>query len=185
MVLDPNAFMITMEKRISFSEADKAILQANAAWGNSIAKEMADVFYAYLARDEEMNAILTAKEGRMHRLNETFIEWFGEMFLGMDNWGSAYAARRWRIGLVHVQIGIGPQHVVPAMATVVNEVGQQLKKAGLSDEVREALGRICMIDLAFIEQAYVEVSSQAVLKETGWTEGLFKRMIATGASGMK
>lgn len=185
MVLDPNAFMTTMEKRISFSEADKAILQANAAWGNSIAKEMADVFYAYLARDEEMNAILTAKEGRMHRLNETFIEWFGEMFSGMDNWGSAYAARRWRIGLVHVQIGIGPQHVVPAMATVVNEVGQQLKKAGLSDEVREALGRICMIDLAFIEQAYVEVSSQAVLKETGWTEGLFKRMISTGASGMK
>ncbi len=185
MVLDPNVFMTTMEKRISFSEADKAILHANAAWGNSIAKEMANVFYAYLARDEEMNAILTAKEGRMHRLNETFIEWFGEMFSGMDNWGSAYAARRWRIGLVHVQIGIGPQHVVPAMATVVNEVGQQLKKAGLSDEVREALGRICMIDLAFIEQAYVEVSSQAVLKETGWTEGLFKRMISTGASGMK
>jgi len=185
MVLDPNAFMTTMEKRISFSETDKALLQANAAWGTSIAKEMADVFYAYLARDEEMNAILTAKEGRMHRLNETFIEWFGEMFSGMDNWGSAYAARRWRIGLVHVQIGIGPQHVVPAMATVVNEVGQQLKKAGLSDEVREALGRICMIDLAFIEQAYVEVSSQAVLKETGWTEGLFKRMISTGASGMK
>ena len=74
MVLDPNAFMTTMEKRISFSETDKALLQANAAWGTSIAKEMADVFYAYLARDEEMNAILTAKEGRMHRLNETFID---------------------------------------------------------------------------------------------------------------
>jgi len=185
MVLDPNTFMMTMEKRISFSEADKAILKANATWGSSIAREMADVFYAYLARDEEMNAILTAKEGRMHRLHETFVEWFEEMFSGMDNWGSAYAARRWRIGLVHVQIGIGPQHVVPAMATVVNEVGQQLKKAGLSDDVREALGRICMIDLAFIEQAYVEVSSQAVLKETGWTEGLFRRMISTGASGMK
>ncbi|MDX2256620.1 MAG: protoglobin domain-containing protein [Pseudanabaenaceae cyanobacterium bins.39] len=185
MVLDPNDFMTKMVNRISFSAADKDILKANAAWGNSIAKDMADVFYAYLARDAEMNAILTAKEGRMHRLNETFIEWFGEMFSGMDEWGSAYAARRWRIGLVHVQIGIGPQHVVPAMATVVNEVGQQLKKAGLSDDVREALGRICMIDLAFIEQAYVEVSSQAVLRETGWTEGLFKRMISTGASSMK
>lgn len=185
MVLDPQAFMATMAKRIAFTDVDKGILQANATWGKSIAKEMADVFYAYLARDDEMNAILTAKEGRMHRLNETFIEWFGEMFSGMDNWGSAYAARRWRIGLVHVQIGIGPQHVVPAMATVVNEVGQQLKKAGLTDDVRESLGRICMIDLAFIEQAYVEVSSQAVLKETGWTEGLFKRMISTGAAGMK
>lgn len=41
-----------------------------------------------------------------------------------------------------------------------------------------------MIDLAFIEQAYIEVSSAAVLKETGWTEGLFKRLIATGAGSM-
>jgi len=185
MALDPQTFMATMEARMSFSDLDKALLKANAAWGNSIALEMAEVFYSYLARDPEMNEILNAKEGRMHRLNETFIEWFGEMFTGMDNWGAAYAARRWRIGLVHVQIGIGPQHVVPAMATVVNEVGQQLKKAGLPEDLRESLGRICMIDLAFIEQAYVEVSSQAVLKETGWTEGLFKRMISTGAASMR
>ncbi|NMF59041.1 protoglobin domain-containing protein [Pseudanabaena yagii] len=185
MTLDPQVFMTTMTQRISFSDADKALLKANATWGNTIARQMAEVFYAYLARDAEMNAILTAKEGRMHRLNETFIEWFGEMFTGMDDWGNAYAARRWRIGLVHVQIGIGPQHVVPAMATVVNEVGKQLKSAGLPEDLRDALGRICMIDLAFIEQAYVEVSSQAVLRETGWTEGLFKRMISTGAASMK
>lgn len=185
MTLDPQAFMATMEKRMAFSDADKALLKANAAWGSSIALQMAEVFYGYLARDTEMNEILNAKEGRMHRLNETFIEWFGEMFEGMDAWGAAYAARRWRIGLVHVQIGIGPQHVVPAMATVVNEVGKQLKAAGLPEDLRDALGKICMIDLAFIEQAYVEVSSQAVLKETGWSEGLFRRMIATGAAGMK
>ena len=185
MVLDPQAFMATMEKRISFSDSDKVLLKENAAWGKSIALQMAEVFYAYLTRDPEMYEILNAKEGRMHRLNETFIEWFGEMFTGMDNWGSVYAARRWRIGLVHVQIGIGPQHVVPAMATVVNEVGKHLKSAGLTEDLRESLGRICMIDLAFIEQAYVEVSSQAVLRETGWTEGLFKRMISTGAAGMK
>ena len=120
-----------------------------------------------------------------HRLNETFVEWFGEMFTGMDDWGSAYADRRWRIGLVHVQIGIGPQHVVPAMTNVVNEVGKHLKMAGLSENLRDSLGRICMIDLAFIEQAYVEVSLQAVMRETGWSEGLFKRMISTGAAGMK
>jgi hypothetical protein len=185
MALDPHVFIKTMETRISFSDADKALLKANAVWGTSIALDMAKVFYAYLARDKEMNDILNAKEGRMHRLNETFIEWFGEMFTGMDDWGTAYADRRWRIGLVHVQIGIGPQHVVPAMATVVNEFGNRLKAAGLSEDLRNSLGRICMIDLAFIEQAYVEVSSQAVMRETGWTEALFKRMISTGAASMK
>jgi hypothetical protein len=169
-----------MEQRISFTPEDKAILQAHADWGKGIASIMADHFYAYLGRDEEMDAILKAKEGRMHRLHETFIEWFHQMFTGIDDWGSQYADCRWHIGLIHVRIGIGPQHVVPAMAVVVHEVGKQLRVDGKSEELKDALGRICMIDLAFIEQAYVEVSTAAVLKETGWTEGLFKRLIATG-----
>ncbi|HCF26835.1 MAG TPA: hypothetical protein DEV81_06425 [Cyanobacteria bacterium UBA11049] len=59
-----------------------------------------------------------------------------------------------------------------------------LEQDGRPEELRDALGRICMIDLAFIEQAYVEVSSAAVLRETGRTEGLFKRLVATGASSM-
>ncbi|EDX74700.1 hypothetical protein MC7420_6178 [Coleofasciculus chthonoplastes PCC 7420] len=184
MALDAHAFMETMAKRISFTDEDKAILKANADWGKDIAPEMADHFYAYLGRDPEMSEILNAKEGRMHRLRETFTQWFYEMFTGIDDWGNAYADRRWRIGLVHVQIGIGPQHVVPAMAIVVNAVGQKLKEADKNEELRDALSLICMIDLAFIEQAYIEVTSAAVLQETGWTEGLFKRLISTGAASM-
>jgi truncated hemoglobin YjbI len=184
MTLDPIAFMSTLEKRIGFTSEDKTVLKSNAAWGLTNAPEMADHFYAYLARDEDMNAILNQKEGRMHRLRETFVEWFHEMFTGMDDWGSAYAQRRWRIGIVHVQIGIGPQHVVPAMSVVVHEVGKQLKANGQTEELKDALAKICMIDLAFIEQAYVEVSAAAVLKETGWSEALFRRLITQGAASL-
>ena len=184
MTLDAHTFMATMEKRVDFTADNNSLLQSHADWGKEIAPKMAEHFYTYLGRDPEMDSMINAKEGRSHRLRETFIQWFYEMFTGMDDWGNAYAERRWRIGLVHVQIGIGPQHVVPAMATVVNEVGKQLKLDGKPEELRDALGRICMIDLAFIEQAYVEVSSAAVLRETGWTEGLFKRLIATGAGSM-
>ena len=181
MALEPHAFMTKMMTRIGCTAEDKALLQANAAWGLQIAPDMADHFYNYLGRDEEMNGILDASEGRIHRLRETFVQWFHEMFTGMDNWGDAYAVRRWRIGLVHVQIGIGPQHVVPAMAIVVHEVGKRLRADDKPDALRDALSRVCMIDLAFIEQAYVEVSSAAVLRETGWTEGLFRRLIVSGA----
>lgn len=184
MTIDPHAFLKTLELRTSFSSADQQILQANAEWGKQVAPQMADLFYEYLNRDAEMHGILTAKEGRMHRLHETFIQWFAEMFTGIDSWAADYAKCRWRIGLVHVQLGIGPQHVVPAMATVVQAVGKQLRADGKDESLQDALSRVCMIDLAFIEQAYVEVSSAAVLRETGWTEGLFKRLIATGANSM-
>lgn len=184
MTLNPTDFMGSMTRRMNFSEADRAILNANADWGMSIASDMADIFYNYLGQDEEMSAILNESEGRIHRLRETFVQWFHEMFTGMDSWGAAYAERRWRIGLVHVRIGIGPQHVVPAMAIVVREAGLRLNREGRSEDLRDALARVCMIDLAFIEQAYVEVTSEAVLKETGWSERLFRRMITTGAAAM-
>ncbi len=184
MSLQPNEFMSKMVSRIDFSADDKKVLQSAAAWGLEIAPEMADYFYEYLGRDAEMNAILNDSEGRIHRLRETFVAWFHEMFTGMDSWGNDYAERRWRIGLIHVRIGIGPQHVVPAMAVVVHEAGKRALADGKDQQLRDALSKICMVDLAFIEQAYIEVSAAAVLKETGWSEGLFRRLIATGAGAM-
>ncbi len=181
MVLDPHSFMSKMADRISFTTDDRELLKVSAGWGAEIAPAMADHFYTFLGRDEEMSAILNESEGRIHRLRETFVSWFGEMFTGMDDWGPAYADRRWRIGLIHVRIGIGPQHVVPAMAVVVQAVGARLRAEAKSVALQESLSKICMIDLAFIEQAYVEVSAAAVLKETGWTEGLFRRLVTAGA----
>jgi hypothetical protein len=185
MTLNPREFLKTIKNRMDFDNNDQVILTSYADWGKTIAPEMADYFYNYLGNDEEMNAIINAVEGRVQRLHHTFIEWFGEMFTGIDDWGDTYADRRWRIGLIHVRIGIGPQHVVPAMATVVREVSKKLNAEGKRDDLRDSLAKICMIDLAFIEQAYVEVSSTAVLQETGWTEGLFRRLIVTGAGGVK
>ncbi|NJN72197.1 MAG: hypothetical protein HC799_04955 [Limnothrix sp. RL_2_0] len=184
MSLEPRSFMKKMISRTNFSDEDRSLLNANTEWGTSIASEMADHFYTYLGRDEEMSAILNETEGRIHRLRETFVDWFNEMFTGMDAWGDAYAERRWKIGLIHVRIGIGPQHVVPAMAVVVEKLGQKALADGKGEAVRTALAKIAMIDLTFIEQAYIEVSSNAVLQETGWTEKLFRRLITTGANTM-
>ncbi|MBR8837209.1 MAG: hypothetical protein DSM106950_25195 [Stigonema ocellatum SAG 48.90 = DSM 106950] len=184
MALEPKAFMSTLSKRVGLTQDDKALLKSQADWGLEIAPQMADQFYAYLGRDEEMNTILHIEDGRIHRLHSTFVQWFHEMFTGMDDWGHSYADRRWKIGLVHVRLGIGPQHVVPAMATVIHEVGKRLETDGKDQSLKNALSRICMIDLAFIEQAYVEVCSSAILSETGWTEALFRRLIATGARSM-
>lgn len=184
VALNPHEFMSKMESRMSFTADDKSTLKANADWGAEIAGEMADHFYTYLGNDAEMDAILKEKEGRMERLHQTFVDWFKEMFTGMDEWGNAYADRRWRIGLIHVRIGIGPQHVVPAMATVVREMDKKIIADGKNSSLKDSVSKICMIDLAFIEQAYVEVSSNAVLQETGWSEGLFRRLIATGANAL-
>jgi hypothetical protein len=53
-----------------------------------------------------------------------------------------------------------------------------------NEALRDALSQVCTIDLAFMEQAYVEVSAAAVMQETGWTENFFRRLIATGATSL-
>ncbi|MGK7932154.1 MAG: protoglobin domain-containing protein [Microcystaceae cyanobacterium] len=180
MKLNPSNFMKTMEDRMIFSTEDKAVLKSYADWGSEIGPEMSDHFYTFLQRDEEMNAIISDPPGRMERLRKTFVQWFGEMFTGIDEWGDSYAENRWHIGIIHIRLGIGPQHVVPAMATVVMEVSKKLQAEGKGDELKTALSKICMIDLAFIEQAYVEASFEA----TGWTADLFQRLITSGADKM-
>ncbi|MGF1498274.1 MAG: protoglobin domain-containing protein [Elainellaceae cyanobacterium] len=180
MALDPQDFMDRMKTRMNFGADDQQCLKAHADWGRQVAPAMADCFYSYLGRDDEMNQILHATDGRIHRLHQTFVDWFHEMFTGIDDWGSQYAQRRWHIGLVHVRLGIGPQHVVPAMAIVVQAIGQHLQAMEQAQSLQSSLSKICMIDLTFIEQAYVEVSAEAVLRETGWSERLFRRLVVTG-----
>lgn len=180
MAIQSSDLLQILISRTGFSDQDKAILQQNADWGSTIAKDMSEFFYGYLDQDSEMAAVI-AKHNRQ-RLGETFTNWFKEMFTGIDNWGSSYADRRWKIGVVHVRTGIGPQHVVPAMATVVQEVGQRLVQDGKPEQLRTSLSKVCMIDLSFIEQAYIEVAYNAVQQETGMSEALFKRLIANGAN---
>lgn len=66
------------------------------------------------------------------------------------------------------------------MATVMREMNKKLKSDGKNEALGESVTKICTIDLAFIEQAYVEVCASAVLQKTGWTAKLFKRLISTG-----
>jgi hypothetical protein len=48
MTLNPHEFMATMEKRMSFTDEDKALLKSQVTWGQQIASEMAVHFYAYI-----------------------------------------------------------------------------------------------------------------------------------------
>ncbi|MGK7945251.1 MAG: protoglobin domain-containing protein [Microcystaceae cyanobacterium] len=180
MSLNPTAFMKETESRMLFTDADKAILKSYASWGEEIAEEMSEHFYDYLKRDEEMNAMISEPPERMPRLQKTFVKWFIEMFAGIDEWGTQYADNRWKIGVIHIRLGIGPKHVVPAMATVVREAAKKLEAEGKDAELKAALTKICMIDLAFIEQAYVEAAFVA----TGWTPDLFQRLVMSGGKAM-
>jgi hypothetical protein len=49
---------------------------------------------------------------------------------------------------------------------VVHEVGKRAQTDGKDQFLRNTLSTIRMVDLAFIEQAYIEVSAAVVLKKS-------------------
>ena len=181
----PKQFFDLMAKRLGFNGEDRRLLRAHADFGAAIAAQVADSFYALLLGDEEMQALLNGEAGRVERLKLSFQRWYAQLFDGIDEWGEAYAQNRWDVSLIHVRLGVGPRHVVPAMAEVIQVSLRAMHEAGKEEGLRQALQRVAMIDLAFLEEAYFVVSSQSVMRETGWSAALFRRLVVNGALAAK
>ncbi|KGQ21640.2 protoglobin domain-containing protein [Thermus filiformis] len=155
--MDAPGLLEVLKRRTGFTEAHAQVLKGLGGLMTPIAFEVALAFYDYLGRDEEMAAILHAVPGRVERLYATFVRWYEELFSG--TYDGAYAERRRRIGLVHARIGIGPQHMIPAMGIVQELSLEHLRTALRSFEVFpavEAFEKIVAIELALIEESYLE-----------------------------
>lgn len=184
MILNDREHTPKNKELLFFTDRDKEVLNIHADWGQEIAPEMAEYFCNFLADHPDIEAIFKEQEGKTYQLRETFIQWFQEMFTSLDDEGNIRADRCRRIGIMHVQIGISHQHLVLAMAAMVNELRKRVKADGKTEALKDIISRICTIDLAFMKQVYMEVSLAAVLQETGWTEGLFRQLSKIGAASM-
>ncbi|MGB0678260.1 MAG: protoglobin domain-containing protein [Polyangiales bacterium] len=181
----PEQFIEELKARTQFGAAEAEQLTQARGWGEALAPEAARRFYAAVFADAAMKQIIEAAGSPVARLEQTLMAWFAELFHGIDEWGTQYAQRRWRIGLVHVRIGVRPAHVVPAMSAIHVFLCERVLADGKSIELLTALMKITAVDLAFIEQAYYEVSRSSVQQETGWSSALFERLVSHGVQQLE
>ncbi|WP_243031682.1 protoglobin domain-containing protein [Thermus altitudinis] len=158
--MDPGALLDLLKRRTGFTQAHAAMLQELGALMIPLAPEVALAFYDYLGQDSELREILYGVPGRVERLYGTFARWYGELFTGV--YDQAYAEGRRRIGLVHARLGIGPRAMVPAMGLVQELSLEHMRSALRGPEVYgavEAFEKILAIELALIEESYLEALS--------------------------
>lgn len=148
-----------LQRYVGFSAADEQALRALQPKLTHTFPAVSEAFYERVLEHADARAALTRGEKHVGQLKGTLVKWMNELFTGP--WDEAYVERRARIGRVHVQIAL-PQHY---MVSAMNVVRVQLREriAAVIDErsaegrvARDALERICDLDLALMLHTYRE-----------------------------
>lgn len=141
-------------------------------------QEITDGFYDRLAATPETAPLI---EGRVDQLKQTHMRWMASLFQG--EYGDAYLQERWRIGLVHVRVGIPPWWV-EAVMSYLRSAGLGLVSASFPGPEGIALGqsllKILDIDLWIINLAYNDERLARLSSFTGMSRKLMERCVIQG-----
>jgi len=114
-------------------------------------------FYAEIERHESTRQVMVGGPKQVDRLKATLKMWLGDLFSG--TYDAAYVARRWRVGLRHVEIGLDQQFANAALSRMRAALTERIAANwhGSPGELIAAivsLNRLLDLDLSIIEDAY-------------------------------
>lgn len=118
---------------------------------------LVDDFYAEIDRHPEARQVITGGASQVSRLKETLRSWLRDLLAGQ--YDQDYVARRWRVGLRHVEIGLSQVFTNAALSRLRRGLVQALEHRwqGHASELpatRRSLHMLLDLDLAIIQDAY-------------------------------
>lgn len=119
--------------------------------------ELVEDFYAELQRHPAASRVIVGGAAQITRLKQTLKNWLHELFAGP--YDEEYVARRWRVGLKHVEIGLPQVYTAAALARLRNALIRMLRETWQSQphelsQTLLALNKLLDLDLAVIGDAY-------------------------------
>lgn len=172
---NPSLFQ-ELKQFIGFSDADAANLRALAPIFAEGGHAVTDEFYSRLEKNPETANLIA---GRVDALKATHNRWMTELFAG--DYGDTYLESRWKIGLVHVRVGISP-HWVEAVVSFLRAAAIELIEQKVADKAQQAdyaqaVVRILDLDLMIINLAYGEERLDRLSQFTGMSRKLIERCV--------
>ncbi|HET9553343.1 MAG TPA: protoglobin domain-containing protein [Anaeromyxobacteraceae bacterium] len=145
-----------LKRYVKFGEADEAALRAFHPLARDQFQRIAQVFYDRILGHEEASKVLHGGESQVGQLKITLTAWMESLLTGP--WDEAYWHQRYRIGRVHVRIGM-PQHYMFGAMNVIRAELDALAEARLAgqpslDPTRVAVGKILDLELAIMLHTY-------------------------------
>jgi signal transduction histidine kinase len=149
---------LELKRYVGFTEDDERRLRELHPVLQDSFVGVSEIFYERALLHEDAKAALARGEKHVGQLKGTLVNWMNELMLGP--WNEAYVERRARIGRVHVQISLAQHYMISAMNVMRTELRHRVMervpdpfeaRAG-----RDAIERICDIDLALMLHTYRE-----------------------------
>lgn len=147
---------------VGFDEADVARLVALRPPAEAHFERIASAFYDRIREHEEAHAVLV-DEAQIKRLHTSLMAWMRRVLSG--SYGVAYYEDTWRIGVVHVRVGLPQKYMFTAMAHLRQELSRVVDGVLASPEreaTRDALSKILDVDLAIMLESYADALGERI-----------------------
>src|SRR5262245_29577352 len=115
---------LELQEYVAWTAADRQRIAVAARLVAPHFPQLVDDFYGEIQRHPEASRVLTGGRPQIDRLKLTLTAWLRELFSGP--YDQAYVARRWRVGLKHVEIGLPQVFASAALARLRNAMIQVL-----------------------------------------------------------
>ncbi|HTN51615.1 MAG TPA: protoglobin domain-containing protein [Anaeromyxobacter sp.] len=153
----PETLLEELRRYVQFGDGDEGSLRALHAHAAGSFDRIARVFYDQILAHEQARTALVGGESRVGQLKVTLVAWMDSLLRGP--WDEAYWQNRYRIGRVHVRIGLPQHYMFGAMNVIRTALGQVAWEAfhrspGELEQVRAALGKILDLELAIMLHTY-------------------------------
>ena len=147
------ALLAELRSYTGLSAADEGRLAAFRTVAEPHFAAVADEFYAVIRMHPGAFAVLK-DEAQARRLHASLQVWLGELLGGPHD--DAWVQRHARIGEVHVRVGLELRYMVTAMSRVRVSLQRVAADADAdpSGELRQAIARVCDLDLAIMLESY-------------------------------
>jgi signal transduction histidine kinase len=146
-----------LQRYVDWTPADQARITAAAGVVTPHFSSLIDDFYLEIERHPLARRVITGGTPQIERLKQTLHIWLSELFAGP--YDETYVARRWRVGLRHVEIGLPQVYTVAALSRLRNGMIRILRRHFPDDqnalsETVQSLNKLLDLDLAIIGDAY-------------------------------
>ncbi|MDF1702471.1 MAG: sigma 54-interacting transcriptional regulator [Planctomycetota bacterium] len=153
-------FLVATKAYIGFDELDEARLADLHGVLAPYFPAVIESFYEAVLFNEGTAAVLAAQdEGTVERLKQTLRTWLEGALLGP--WDENYYQLRYRIGRMHVKVGLPQQYVVTAMHRLRVLLGTLARDGGADAATERSLHRMLDLELAIMLHSYIEEKDRA------------------------
>ncbi len=150
-------YLDDLKRYVGFTDESTAALRAVYPMVEPHFAAIVDDFYATIDVHAGARRVLTGGAEQVARLKQTLRRWMEDLFLGPHD--EAYAARRARIGRMHVQIDLPQVYMFTAMNRIRVQLAAVIQRHLLPDpaalaRTTAALHQITDIDVAIMLETY-------------------------------